>query len=597
MNTDRTGSNIHDSYRGVVLVLLTTAALGMLAAVAGGLVLANSAILAVAITLGLASGALIGVLNAQSARTKPPQIKAEPAPPAGESETGAAGLSGLNKAALLSLAKRGISRAGQSLDDFDLDASTGAAVAAGSAIVFLLLNPVQIARPSPLAAGIAAAFLLGAAGLAAMAARYLAEIEPAQFLESQGLCRGARVAVWMLLLAAASIGAAWAKQQTLAQLLCFIILTVDAALCLGFLRLKKSAKTVPQTFLLDMGVLSVLGRRANIFAGVLDAAEQQLGIDLRSTWALTVVRRSLKPLAAGLFLAGWLSTSLTVVTLEEQGLVERWGVPLAGQPLQPGLHLHWPWPVDRVFLIPVQRVHSVQVGHEGEEKEGPENVLWAVEHAPNEYTLLLGNGRDLITVDAALQYRITNPRAWRYNCQNPELALRAIAYRAVMRSTVNLTLSQALSQNVATLTRQMRAMVQKDADALGLGVSILDFTVGGMHPPVPVAAAYEAVVSAQLANVTAVVEAKAYRNQTVPQAESSVLTGENIARAQGAQALALAAGQAWSFRALESQYRASPGEYFFRRRLETLEKLLPQRKYTVVDSRFLRDGGEIWTTQ
>ena len=143
----------------------------------------------------------------------------------------------------------------------------------------------------------------------------------------------------------------------------------------------------------------------------------------------------------------------------------------------------------------------------------------------------------------------------------------------------------------------MRAMVQKDADALGLGVSILDFTVGGMHPPVPVASAYETVVSAQLANVTAVVQAKAYRNQIVPRAESSVLTDENAARSQAAQALALAAGQAWSFRTLESQYRASPAEYFFRRRLEALEKLLPQRKYTVVDSRFLRDGGEIWTTQ
>ena len=566
-------------------------------ALVGGLLLANSVILAVAITLGLASGALIGVLNAQRVRNKPPQIKAEPAPPTDESQAPIAVSPHPSHAALLSVLKRAIAEAWQSLGDFEVDVITGIAVAAGSAIVLLLLSYLPIGRPVPLAAGITAALLLVAAGLAVIAARYFAEIEPAQFPESQGLCRGARVVVWMLLLAAASIGAAWAKQQTIAQLLCFIILAVDASLCLGFLRLKKSAKAVPQTFPLDMAVLSVLGRRPNIFAGILDAAEQQLGIDLRSTWALTVVRRSLKPLAAGLFLAGWLSTSLTVVTMDEQGLVERWGVPLSAPPLQPGLHLHWPWPVDRVFLIPVQRVQTVQVGHEGEEKEGPENVLWAVEHAPNEYTLLLGNGRDLITVDAALQYRITNPRAWRYNCQNPEVALRAIAYRAVMRSTVNLTLSQALSQNVATLTRQMRTMVQKDADALGLGVDILDFTVGGMHPPVPVASAYEAVVSAQLANVTTVVEAKAYRNQTVPQAESSVLTGENIARAQGAQALALAAGQAWSFRALESQYRASPVEYFFRRRLEALEKLLPQRKYTVVDSRFLRDGGEIWTTQ
>ena len=124
-------------------------------------------------------------------------------------------------------------------------------------------------------------------------------------------------------------------------------------------------------------------------ASLLDAAEQQLGIDLRSTWALSVVRRSLEPLAITLALVGWLSTSLTVVGLEEQDLVKRLGVPLTGQPLGPGLHLHWPFPVDRVFRLPVQRVQTTTVGHDGKEGNGPENVLWAREHAANEYTLLL----------------------------------------------------------------------------------------------------------------------------------------------------------------------------------------------------------------
>jgi regulator of protease activity HflC (stomatin/prohibitin superfamily) len=93
-------------------------------------------------------------------------------------------------------------------------------------------------------------------------------------------------------------------------------------------------------------------------------------------------------------------------------------------------------------------------------------------------------------------------RTWRYHCQNPAVALRAIAYRAVMRSAINLTLSQALSQNLATLTKQMRARAQKEADTLGLGVDIIGFTVGGMHPPVPVAPAYEEVVSAEVARAS-----------------------------------------------------------------------------------------------
>jgi membrane protease subunit HflK len=242
-------------------------------------------------------------------------------------------------------------------------------------------------------------------------------------------------------------------------------------------------------------------------------------------------------------------------------------------------------------------VQVLTVGHEGEEEAvGPEDVLWARQHADNEYTLLLGNGRDLLTVDASVQFRIADARAWRYHAQNPVDALRAIAYRAVMRSTVNHTLADVLSENLVVMTAGMHKMVQQDADALGLGVEVLSFTVGGMHPPVAVAADYEGVVSAQLGKVTKVVDAQAYRNRTVPFAESAVLGGANAARAAGAEARGRAAGEAWSFLTLLSQYRAAPDEYFFRRRLETLERSLAGHRFTVVDSRFQRDGGELWIT-
>jgi regulator of protease activity HflC (stomatin/prohibitin superfamily) len=163
-----------------------------------------------------------------------------------------------------------------------------------------------------------------------------------------------------------------------------------------------------------------------------------------------------------------------------------------------------------------------------------------------------------------------------------------------MRSTVNRTLSEALSENVATLTSGMREMVQTDANALGLGVEILAFTVGGMHPPVMVASSYQAVISAEIRKTTALVHAQVFRNQTLPAADAFVLMNENTARAHSIEALAGAAGEAWAFRTMMTQYHASPGEYFFRRRLETLEKALAGHHFTVVDARFLRDGGELW---
>jgi regulator of protease activity HflC (stomatin/prohibitin superfamily) len=591
-----------DPYRGVVLVLLALTLLGAAGALAGGLALANPVLLDSAVTLGLSTGVLIGVALTQKARARPRKSGHEassPAPPEAartKAPIGASpadGASVIARAAAVASVPVRIWHRFRSLGESGIAIPT--AVAGALASAFLLLHNFSATPPGARAAGVAAALCLIAAGLAATAVHYLADIEPARLPESQGLLRGARIVSWILAMAAASMGVEWAGQQTVLRILHLGVLTANLAVCYGLLTTRRPADESPETFPLDFGVLWLLGNRTNVLASVLDAGERQLGIDLRSTWALTVVRRGLEPLIIGLSLIGWLSTSVTVVGVAEHGLVERLGVPVEGEPLPPGIHVHWPWPIDHVFRIPTERVQALAVGHEGKgQATGPEDVLWARQHAEDEYTLLLGNGRDLITVDAAVQFRIVDARAWRYHTQNPADALRAIAYRAVMRNTVNHTLAEALSENVVTTTARMRAMVQQDADALALGVEIVGFTVSGMHPPVLVAPDYQAVVSAELGRVTAVVNAQAVRNRTVPLAESSVLVNENNARAEGAEGLAKAAGEAWAFRTLESQYRSAPEEYFFRRRLETLEKGLSLRPFTVVDVRFQRDGGELW---
>jgi regulator of protease activity HflC (stomatin/prohibitin superfamily) len=578
-----------DPYRASILVLLAATSAGALAALAGGLLIGNLMLLDVAATLGISSGVLFGVAVAQKERRTPSPCSTE------EPLTG--DILKL-KRWRLDLVLKALRRLRNLIDT---DRITRVKVVAGAAgfggIAFVLLFNVSTTVPSPLVAAVLAAACFLAAGLSATAVRYLADLEPSLLPEALGLCRGARVIAWVLVLAGISMGFAWADQQTVLRVTQLSVLALDAVICSSLIeRTRRTGGPVQavSVFPVDFRVVSILGSRANIVASVLDAGEQQLGIDLRSTWALTVVRRSLEPLVIGLCLAGWLTTSLTAIAPEEQGLVERLGVPVAGEPLSPGLHLHWPWPVDQVFRVPVLRVQALTVGHEGQESGGPEDVLWARQHAANEYTLLLGNGRDLITIDAAVQFRISDAKAWRYHTQNPADALRAIAYRAVMRSTVNRTLSEALSENVVTLTQQMRSSVQKDADALGLGVEVMGFTVGGMHPPVAVAIDYQRVVSAELGKVTSVVSAQAYRNKTVPNAEAYVVAVGNGARAEGVQELGSAAGEAWAFRTLESQYRAAPQEYLFRRRLETLERGLFGRSYTIVDSRFQRDGGELW---
>jgi regulator of protease activity HflC (stomatin/prohibitin superfamily) len=602
-----------DPFRGAILVLLVAAFVATAAAGAAGSVFQNAILIDLAVTFGIFTFVLCGVALAQRERAKPPvpsgaaeistpETPIESLPNTTGPEPGDNTPPAMRISALKAVALRIATETRRRLLDVPgvelirrMSISIGAA---GLGVTGLVLWTAFVpVTPDLFTAAVVEGVCFVAAGLAATSVRYLRDVDPTALPEAANLCRGARVIAWVLVLAGLSMGFAWAEQQAILEIIHLAILALNASICISLiersLRTKKESESIP-VFPLDITVLTVLGNRANVVASVLDAGEQQLGIDLRSTWALTVVRNSVEPLLIGLCIAGWLSTSLTVVGVEEQALVERLGVPVAGPPLTSGLHLHWPWPIDQVLRIPVMRVQVLSVGHEGEESGGPENVLWARQHAANEYTLLLGNGRDLITIDAGVQFRVSDARAWRYHTQNPADALRAIAYRTVMRNTVNRTLSEALSENVVTLTDKARSAVQQDADALGLGVEVMGFTVGGMHPPVAVAPDYQAVVSAELRKVTAVVDAQAYRNRTVPSADAYVVAIENRARAEGSQELGAAAGEAWAFRTLESQYRVAPQEYLFRRRLETLESGLFGKGYTVVDSRFQRDGGELW---
>jgi len=622
-----------DPYRGVVLTLLALLFAGTVGAAAAGLMLGNQILLHAAITLGMSAGALLGVAVAQSLRAAP-ALTVSPIPagldPSGLSSLPAAaerldqvkGTEASDRpggpSADAQRHPRSLPSPRSLIDRFEVAArvtdlrkrarelfpTSGelrnigivTAIAGGIASLLALRLATDPAVPTTFLAGAGVIVSLAGAGLAITAGRYLAEIDPSQLPEAPALVRGARVLAWIMGIAAAAVVLQWLEQPQVLRVLAFSVLAVNASLCYGLL-VSRAAPAGAAVFPLDIGALSTLGSRPNALASVLDAAERQLGIDLRSTWALTVVRRTIEPMLVALCAVGWLSTSLTVVGVDEEGLVERLGVPVKAAPLLPGLHVHWPAPIDRVIRISVQRVQVLTVGHEGaEEASGPENVLWARQHAANEYTLLLGNGRDLITVDAAVQFRVADPKAWRYHTQNPADALRAIAHRAVMRTTVDRTLAEALSENLVALTARMRTMVQTEADALGLGVEVLGFTVGGMHPPVMVAGDYEAVVSAELGKVTAVVNAQAFRNRTVPYAETAALRDVQSAQAEGAQLLGRAAGEAWSFLTLQAQHGVAPDEYFFRRRLETLEAGLARRRFTILDARFQRDGGELWMT-
>jgi regulator of protease activity HflC (stomatin/prohibitin superfamily) len=280
---------------------------------------------------------------------------------------------------------------------------------------------------------------------------------------------------------------------------------------------------------IDPGLLRGFFGRVNPLASIGDSIQEGLGIDLRTTWAIQVVRTALEPMAFMVLALGWLTTGLVRVGPEEAAIHERLGVPLGREAVGPGLHLVAPWPIDRLRRVPLKRVHTMLIGEEeeeeeeGEEHEGPEDTLWARMHAESEYTLLLGDGKDLVTIDGLLHYRIVDPYAYLYGAQNPEEGLRSAAYEALTRRTVGRSLDGVLSENLSAFADEVVDEIATRCSELDLGLEPVSFTLKGLHPPFAVAKDYQAVVSAQIARQTAVIRANAYRLRQVPYAKIEAL--------------------------------------------------------------------------
>jgi regulator of protease activity HflC (stomatin/prohibitin superfamily) len=398
---------------------------------------------------------------------------------------------------------------------------------------------------------------------------------------------------WLsLLLAAATIALVlgWTTLATIigrgALLVCALSALELAVRALGRL-FSPGAGSAPQALL-----LGALTSGRNPLAALLDALERELGLSFRSSFTVSWVRRALGPLTVFLLLLLWAATALVLVGPTERALVYRMGRLVDATALEPGLHLKAPWPIDSVERRVVTRVRHLEVGYVGE--RGERSLLWTSRHAKTEHKLLLGDGRELLSVNALIDYRIGDLGRYLQNHRRPEQLLEALAYRVLLRRTASKPLATILTEDRAAFSRTLAADLQRVCAARRLGVEVLRVSLLGLHPPVEVAAAYQAVVSAQLGIRTEIT--KAQRDAIKRQEKTAGQAAEQLLRAQAKVAgrLGKARGGAQRFLSLSAAQRVAPQLYRFRKRLELLEARLGGLDLYLLDPSVSTSSDNLW---
>jgi regulator of protease activity HflC (stomatin/prohibitin superfamily) len=353
--------------------------------------------------------------------------------------------------------------------------------------------------------------------------------------------------------------------------------------------------------LYESRLVGLLGHPEGLITTAAQALDYQFGFKVSETWFYRFFERAFLWLL--LLQLGVLFLSTTIVFIEpgEQGLLEHFGRRLEGRTLlEPGAHLKWPWPIDRVYRYHTEQIQSFNVGFTPDPRsESMNTVLWTVAHSKEENFLVANRettsvgvtnevGKrvppvSLLTVSIPVQFQITNLTAWVYNNEDPARLLQDLATREVVRYLVAADLNEIMSRERQAAADTLRQRIQTAAAERRLGAKIIFVGLQDIHPPVSVAPDYEKVVGAAQTRQARILAAQADDIKTNALAAAAAANIINVASAERTTREIGALAQAALFTNQIPAYQAAPSVYLTRAYLQSFGRATEgARKYILL---------------
>lgn len=289
-------------------------------------------------------------------------------------------------------------------------------------------------------------------------------------------------------------------------------------------------------------------------------------------------------LAVGL----WFATGLYRVQPEEQGVVLRFGE--LARVTEPGLNLHWPWPIETVVTPQVARVNRIEVGFRSGGGVQPGARPTVAREVDNEALMLTGD-ENIIDVNFVVLWKIGDPRQYLFNVRDPEATVKAAA-ESVMREIVGQTpIVEATTEGRRTIETRAKEQLQLLMNEYGAGILVDEVQLQKADPPQEVIDSFRDVQRAQADRERAQNEAEAYSNDVLPRARGDAERLLQEALAYKQEATARASGEAARFKSVLAEYDKAQDITVKRIYLETMEDVLKGMNKVIIEGNQEGGGG------
>ncbi len=292
--------------------------------------------------------------------------------------------------------------------------------------------------------------------------------------------------------------------------------------------------------------------------------------------------RGLALLAAAVVLV-WLATGFYRVEPDEQGVVLRFGAYDRTTP--PGLSYHIPWPIESVQTPAVTRINRVEVGYRSGSSGQIDSGRDVSGRDVLAESLMLTGDENIIDIDFAVFWRISDASAYLFATRDPDGIVRAVS-ESVMREVIGRTpIQRALTDARAQIEADVSKIVQGVLEQYGTGVEITQVQLQKVDPPADVIESFRDVQRANTDAERMRNEAESVRNDIVPRARGDAAAILAAADGQRQAAVAQSNGEAQRFLSVLKAYEAAKDVTMQRLYLETMQDILTRTPTTVVDDK------------
>jgi membrane protease subunit HflK len=233
-----------------------------------------------------------------------------------------------------------------------------------------------------------------------------------------------------------------------------------------------------------------------------------------------------------------------------------------------GLHFKLPFGIQKVEKVDVNVYQKIELGY-------TTNPNGSTVSNTSESTMITGD-YNIVNVDFFVEYKISDPVAYLYSSNDPELILRNLIQSQVRNVVGSSSVDSVLTDGKENIQMQVKELVTEILAQYDIGLTLIDVRIQDSEPPTTaVIEAFKAVETAKQQAEAVVNEAKAYENAQLPNAEAKVYQVQQNAEYLKQKRINEAEEAVAMFEAMYAEYQLNPDITRSRMYYEAISRILP----------------------